>query len=117
MPTETTTNDKASVGARCAACDDEHPLGDRPMGTVTTQCPHCGDTRYESISYGQSHIKPDAERIADVVRDINGVGEQTVENILDTFPSYYDFVGADASVLRRIDGVGRQIADRITEKR
>lgn len=117
MTTVTTPDDEQMVGARCYRCDDEHPLGDRPMGEVTTCCPHCGDTRYESVVHNKTHIKPDTERIADVVRGIDGVGEGTLENILESFPTYYDFVGAEEEALLKVDGVGQQIAERIKERR
>lgn len=107
----------ATVGARCTDCGDEHPLGDRPLGDVTTHCPHCKSTSYETLFTGDPITKPDDERITDVVRGISGVGDQTLENILTTFDAYYEFEAASRKQLESITGVGTQIATEILNRR
>ena len=106
---------EASLAARCTDCDDLHPLGDRQMDGVTTICPACGSPSYRSEPQGDQTIKPDDERIADAVRDINGVGDQTLENIIEAFSTYYEFEAATERELRQIEGVGKQTAARITQ--
>lgn len=100
------------VVAECSECEDRHPLGSREMGNdaITTICPGCGSTQYDSVDT----IDPDdgemADRISTVVSDIDGVGPKTTENIVEHFVSYRAFETADVSTLTQVDGVGTQTA-------
>lgn len=119
MTTDATTgaDQTSAVTAHCTACDDVHPVGDRPMDGITTVCPHCGATGYTTECTADPIEKSHAERIADAVRDVRGVGEQTRTNIVAAYETYYAFEAADADALQEIDGVGRQTAQRIITAR
>lgn len=103
------------IEAHCTACGDVHPLGDRRMGWTTTICPHCGDTSYKSVCDADPITKSHSDRIHDAIVDVRGVGDQTRDNILDAYETYYTFEAADERELRSIDGVGKQTAKRIKE--
>lgn len=114
-PTEEEQAD--SVEANCADCGDVHPVGDRPMGYTTTECPRCGSTQYTSETTGDQITKSHSERIYDAVTDVRGVGAQTRDNIIETYGTYYEFEAADERELRAIDGVGRRTAEQIVAAR
>lgn len=114
---QTTTDteaESAAVSAHCGDCSDTHPLGDRSMKHTTTACPRCGSTSYETHCSSDTPIKPEDQRIADTVRDIDGVGDATRENIVSAFDYYAEFEAATRTELCEIDGVGKTTAERIT---
>ncbi|MDB9247500.1 helix-hairpin-helix domain-containing protein [Halorubrum ezzemoulense] len=100
--------------AKCHNCGDEHPLGDRSMGFTTTTCPSCGTTSYESHPDGRGEVKPESERIADAIGDLDGVGDQTLDNILDTYDFYVEIEAASVDELTDIRLVGDATAERIS---
>jgi hypothetical protein len=111
------SDDDQHVSATCFDCGDTHPLGDRSFTGATTVCPACDSTSYRTVSPDVAPPKPTADRIRDVVSDINGVGAETEQHILGRFETYYAFEAASATELQRIDGVGALVADRIVAAR
>lgn len=105
------------VVAICSACSDQHPLGDRPAIPGTTKCPRCGATSYRTDTARREGVKSDAQRIADAVTGVDGVGEQTRENIVAHFGSWHSFVTADKWELVTIPGVGEGNGQGIIEAR
>jgi predicted nucleic acid-binding Zn-ribbon protein len=101
--------------AKCHNCGDEHPLGDRKMGFTTTACPSCGSTRYESHPDERGDVKPESERIVDAVGDLDGVGDETLENILDAYDFYVEVESASIDELTDVRLVGEATAEQITE--
>lgn len=112
-----TGEQQASVGAICTDCGDEHPLGDRSSVPTTTACPACGSKSYRSVTYGTSNVKADDERIRDAVKDIDGIGEGTTENVVAYFGYYTEFAAAGPDELMTIEGLGRTTVERIIESR
>lgn len=115
-PTES-GEQESTVVANCMECGDQHPVGDRSQTSGTTTCPRCGDTRYTSEVIGETDIKPDDARIRDAVQDVKGIGEETCENIISAYETYYDFEAASAEELNMIDGVGKLTSKRIVDNR
>lgn len=103
-----------TVSAHCTDCSDTHPLGDRRMEHTTTTCPRCGSTSYETRCSSETPVKPEDHRIADAIRDADGIGDATRENIVSTFGYYVEFEAATLAELREIDGVGKITAKRIS---
>lgn len=107
------------VYARCSECGDEHSIGDRtrfpPDGETcqTTTCPACGSKSYESVADGEGITKPEAERIADAIRDVRGVGGETLENVVNRYGLFVELQAADAEELVEIENVGTATAERI----
>lgn len=102
-----------TLHAVCSNCNDVHPVADRPSKRGTTACPACGALGYTSESHTEGVQKPKAERIADAVRDVDGVGPETRDRIVDAFPHYHAFRAAGVDELREIEGVGKTIAREI----
>ncbi len=113
--TSTPESHGETVEAKCTDCDDIHPVGDRRMNGITTVCPACDSPGYTTRCDATPIEKSHAERISDAVRDVDGVGEQTRENIITRYETYYEFEAADADELKTIDGVGDRTARRIID--
>lgn len=105
------------VEARCSSCNDVHPVGDRPRLRGTTACPACGSTSYQSESVDGEIRKPEADRIRDACKDVQGVGQQNLAAIVATFDHYPAFEAAGADELAQVEGVGPKTATRIVEDR
>lgn len=103
------------VEATCADCGDVHPVGDRRLDGVATECPACGSTRYTSTSTDDPIQKSENERIADAVGDVHGVGDRNLGFIQARFSTLAELEAADERALREIEGVGRQTAERIVD--
>jgi ERCC4-type nuclease len=107
------------IYARCTDCGDEQPVGDRPAHapteetTCTTKCPSCKSTSYESIADGDGISKSEDERITDAIRDVYGVGQKNLDNILDTYSTYVEIERADVEDLTAIEGIGEKTAEGI----
>lgn len=104
------------VEATCHDCNDVHPVGDRRRRLGTTACPRCESPRYTSTSTDGAITKPERDRIADAVRDVDGVGAETLANIQAAFSTYVELEAADTRRLLEIDGVGKQTAAGIQEQ-
>lgn len=104
------------VEATCYDCGDVHPVGDRRLNGVTTECPACGSPSYSSSSTDGRITKSEAKRIADAVRPVDGVGELTLANIQATFSTYVELEVADREQLLEIEGVGPMAAAGILER-
>lgn len=104
------------VEATCADCGDVHPVGDRVLDGVTTECPACGSTRYSSTSTAGRIRKSEAARIADAVRGVAGVGEHTLAHIQAEFSTYAELERADRDRLMEIEGVGKMSSEGILER-
>lgn len=104
------------VEATCDDCGDVHPVGDRRLDGVATECPACGSSRYSSSSTDGRITKSEAERIADAVGAVDGVGELTLTAIQATFSTYVELEAASREQLLEIEGVGPMAADGILER-
>lgn len=102
-----------TVTAVCSDCEDEHPLGDRPADWTTTRCPVCASTSYETKAVGGRIVKSEAQRIKDAVKDVHGVGDETVAHIVRRYSTYAGLEAATEADLVAIDNVGAQTAKRI----
>lgn len=72
---------------------------------------------YRTESASDRVIKSEFDRIADAVRDVDGVGQETLANIANHFDHYPAFESASRRKLELVDGVGPQTARRIVEQR
>lgn len=104
-----------TVVAHCSDCNDTHPVGDRLADWTTTRCPVCGSTTYGTEATEGESPKSEAERIADAISNVRGVGEETKENIVEEFGFYAELEGASVDQLADIDNVGETTAERIKE--
>lgn len=103
------------IHAECVDCGDTHPLADRSMGWITTNCPSCESTQYRTI-YNGSHIeKSERARIRDAINDLDGVGGQTLGNILSEYDYYAELEVASVDELTEIRLVGDATAERIVD--
>lgn len=105
-----------TVEATCGDCGDVHPVADRRLDGTATACPACGSTSYASSSTDEPIMKPERERIADAVRDADGVGPKTLETIQGTFPTLAELEAADREQLLEIEHVGPKAADAILKQ-
>lgn len=104
------------VEATCDDCGDVHPVGDRLLDGVATECPACGSTRYASSSTSGPITKSEAERIVDAVGAVDGVGELTLAHLQAAFSTYVELEAAGREQLLEIEGVGPKAADGILER-
>lgn len=108
-----------TVACVCTDCDDEHPLGDRPGDENTAAscvCPVCGSTSFYSECRTGGIDKSEAARIRDAVEPVDGVGEQTCQNIVSAFSYYAELETTTATELTAIDNVGAGTASKIIDR-
>jgi len=72
-----------TVKAICLDCEDVHSLGDRTGRSIgSTACPRCSSPSYESAQNGTD---VDGDEVRELVAEVDGVGETSVERIGRTF--------------------------------
>lgn len=107
------------VIATCHSCRDEHDLGDRPRvgesTTRTTACPSCSSTSYSSRAVGGEIDKSESKRIKHAVEDVDGIGAETVERLIQQYSLYAELESASVDELTEVKNVGTTVAERIQE--
>lgn len=105
-----------SVEAKCMECGDRHPLEDRVLnGRLSTSCPSCESTQYESIPTDGHITKSERERIRDAVSGVSGVGDETMDALYYKFKTLTALQSASVDELTTVKNVGTTVAQRIQD--
>lgn len=110
----TSTDDNASVIAICHDCGLKHPVGDRPMGWITTECPVCESTGYTS-KVSTVDVSPHHDMIREELADVTGVGTANLNNLIKHYYSREQLMNASVTELTNVDGIGEQTAKNISK--
>jgi len=100
------------VTAHCLECDDRHDLGERSESPTSTTCPVCGGSRYRS-SADETVTQSQSQRIREAIRDVSGVGESSMENVVESYSTLAGLRNARVSELKQIKHVGETTAENI----